>query len=276
MPTDQFEDWAQDMLDICDTKAAASGDARKYYVPDLENGNSVRGAVVTTADCDMLSKIVDASGMLHDPSDYCPYSNTDNGISSNDADIMCGLLSDDDLSLANEVNSNALNGWACSGGSPVRDPCSYAGAWTGVFCKGDSGDDEGEITMVSLPYYYLGYTGSSASLPASLADLPELRYIDLRYNRLTGTIPDEIADIPKLKGLDLSNNNLQGMSTRCSLTLYMSRYPSSPSNTAPIPVPGPIPFGFCDLLGDQLDHLDLTSNNFECYPSCFDSFSTGV
>jgi len=61
------------MLDICNAKAAASGDARKYYVPDLENGNSVRGAVVTTADCDTLATIIDKSGMLDDPSDYCAW-----------------------------------------------------------------------------------------------------------------------------------------------------------------------------------------------------------
>jgi Leucine-rich repeat (LRR) protein len=64
--------------------------------------------------------------------------------------------------------------------------------------------------MISLPYYYLGYTGSKATLPASLADLPQMRYIDLRYNRLKGTIPNEIADMPKLKGLDLSHNSLVG------------------------------------------------------------------
>jgi hypothetical protein len=201
------------MLDICYAKAAASGNARKYFVPDLENGNSVRGSVVTTADCDTLSLIVDASGMLDDPSNYCPYSNTENGISSHDASVMCGLLSDDDLSLAAEVSNYDLNGWVCSGSSPVRDPCSYAGAWTGVFCKGDSDSDEGAITMVSLPYYYLGYTGRSATLPASLADLPQLRYIDLRYNMLTGAVPNEIAGMPKLKGLDLSHNRLKGTTT---------------------------------------------------------------
>ena len=213
MPTDQFEDWAQDMLDICDAKAAASGDARKYFVPDLENGNSVRGAVVTTADCSMLSQIVDASGMLDDPSSYCPYSNTDNGISSNDASVMCGLLSDDDLSLASEVSNNYLNGWVCSGGSPVRDPCSYAGAWTGVFCKRDSDNNQGAITMVSLPEYFLGYTGGPATIPVSLAELPQLRYIDLRRNKLTGTVPNEIADMSKLKGVDLSRNELEGTTT---------------------------------------------------------------
>lgn len=80
---------------------------------------------------------------------------------------------------------------------------------------------------------HLGANRLTGSVPASLADLPELRELLIGSNKLTGTIPEELGTLSLLGLLDLADNTMSG----------------------------PIPSSFGGL--SRLRHLYLNTNAFE-------------
>ncbi|KAL3714599.1 hypothetical protein ACJRO7_006501 [Eucalyptus globulus] len=75
-------------------------------------------------------------------------------------------------------------------------------------------------------------TSFSGELPASIGNLPLLRYLDISSNNFSGSIPASFANLPLLRCLDISSNNFSG----------------------------PIPASFANL--SNLEYLDVGENPF--------------
>ena len=57
---------------------------------------------------------------------------------------------------------------------------------------------------------YISFDRLSGEIPAELANLAHLEYLNLNGNQLSGMIPIELGKIPNLRSLDLSRNQLSG------------------------------------------------------------------
>ncbi|MCC5833944.1 MAG: FecR domain-containing protein [Opitutales bacterium] len=88
--------------------------------------------------------------------------------------------------------------------------------WTGVSIEGaevefaDGGYtviEQGNVTRLSVTFRLPDNTGS---IPASLGNLKELRYLGLANHQLTGRIPASLGSLSKLEFLGLSYNQLSG------------------------------------------------------------------
>ena len=74
------------------------------------------------------------------------------------------------------------------------------GEWFGVTTDGD-----GQVTRLELPS-----NGLTGPVPASLADLISLGWLDLGFNELKGPIPVELGSLENLRALTLVGNELTG------------------------------------------------------------------
>jgi Leucine-rich repeat (LRR) protein len=75
----------------------------------------------------------------------------------------------------------------------------------GASADGVEKASNGRITALKFPNSNL-----SGTLPASIGQLANLRYLDLSGNKLSGAIPAEIGNLTQLEYLDLSNNKFSG------------------------------------------------------------------
>lgn len=91
--------------------------------------------------------------------------------------------------------TNGPNWLDDSGWLQTTTPCS----WLGVTCT------DGHVEILQIFFNNL-----QGQLPASLADLTQLRVLDLHNNALTGTIPLDYGRLSHLEYLDLSVNQISG------------------------------------------------------------------
>lgn len=87
-------------------------------------------------------------------------------------------------------------GWSDANPNVVED----VSGWWGITV-----DEDGHIFEI-----WLAGSGLSGILPASLANLSHLQYLDLSFNDITGTIPTTLGNMQSLHWLDLSYNQLNG------------------------------------------------------------------
>ncbi len=94
-------------------------------------------------------------------------------------------------------------------------------------------------------------------IPASIANLPNLKGLNLRDNRLTGFIPSEISKLSQLNKLNLWHNQLQGrIPSKIGNLINLSRL-----NLGRNQLVGPIPESIRKL--QQLEYLGLHNNKLE-------------
>ena len=80
--------------------------------------------------------------------------------------------------------------------------------WSGVTPSNIvNGGTVGECVVRRL---YISFDRLSGEIPAELANLAHLEYLNLNGNQLSGMIPIELGKIPDLRSLDLSRNQLSG------------------------------------------------------------------
>ena len=80
--------------------------------------------------------------------------------------------------------------------------------WSGVTASNIvNGGTVGECVVRRL---YISFDRLSGEIPAELANLAHLEYLNLNGNQLSGMIPIELGKIPNLRSLDLSRNQLSG------------------------------------------------------------------
>lgn len=72
--------------------------------------------------------------------------------------------------------------------------------WTGIGC-----DDEGHVVSIML-----NDVGLFGSMPTSISNLTQLRYLGMAGNRLVGTLPQTIGYLSKLYVVALSQNSMTG------------------------------------------------------------------
>ncbi|XP_020264928.1 probable LRR receptor-like serine/threonine-protein kinase At1g05700 isoform X2 [Asparagus officinalis] len=87
----------------------------------------------------------------------------------------------------------------------MGDPCAPRNfVWEGLICS-YSIYAPPRITTLNL-----SSSGLTGEIPATLANLSEIKYLDLSYNNLTGEIPDFLAKLTSLQLLILTGNQLNG------------------------------------------------------------------
>ena len=64
--------------------------------------------------------------------------------------------------------------------------------------------------LAHLEYLNLSFNQLSGEIPGELGNLPNLEDLDLSDNQLNGEIPGELGNLPNLEDLDLSDNQLSG------------------------------------------------------------------
>ena len=80
--------------------------------------------------------------------------------------------------------------------------------WSGVTASNIvNGGAVGECVVRRL---YISFDQLSGEIPAELANLAHLEYLNLSFNQLSGEIPAELANLSNLKSLDLGDNQLSG------------------------------------------------------------------
>ena len=80
--------------------------------------------------------------------------------------------------------------------------------WSGVTASNIvNGGAVGECVVRRL---YISFDRLSGEIPAELANLAHLEYLNLNGNQLSGMIPIELGNLPNLEDLDLSDNQLGG------------------------------------------------------------------
>ena len=80
--------------------------------------------------------------------------------------------------------------------------------WSGVTASNIvNGGAVGECVVRRL---YISFDRLSGEIPAELANLAHLEYLNLNGNQLSGMIPIELGNLPNLEDLDLSDNQLSG------------------------------------------------------------------
>lgn len=148
----------------------------------------------------------------------------------------------------------------------TESPCS----WYGLTCV------DGHVESLAIFFNDL-----QGQLPAALADLSQLRWLDLHnnniggpipaelgrlanlevlelsWNQLTGPIPAELADLPQLQRLSLTDNSLSGLIPAELGQLANLRYLELSGNQ----LGGPIPETLADLVA--LEALRLSDNQLK-------------
>jgi Leucine-rich repeat (LRR) protein len=109
--------------------------------------------------------------------------------------------------LYDATNGNSWNWDEAGTGSKwnFTDPNPCADAWQGVNCSQIVSD--GFVHVVALDLYAYGLAGS---IPASIAQLPQLATLRLSFNELNGTVPESVGQLTVLTELYLDVNLLTG------------------------------------------------------------------
>ena len=114
-------------------------------------------------------------------------------------------LSGDAATLAAFYNATDGPNWSDNTNWLTDAPISD---WSGVTASNIvNGGAVGECVVKRL---YISFDRLSGEIPAELANLAHLQYLNLKGNQLSGMIPIELGKIPNLRSLDLSDNQLSG------------------------------------------------------------------
>ena len=114
-------------------------------------------------------------------------------------------LSGDAATLAAFYNATDGPNWSDNTNWVTDAPISD---WSGVTASNIvNGGTVGECVVRRL---YISFDRLSGEIPAELANLAHLQYLNLNGNQLSGMIPIELGKIPNLRSLDLSDNQLSG------------------------------------------------------------------
>ena len=114
-------------------------------------------------------------------------------------------LSGDAATLAAFYNATDGPNWSDNTNWLTDAPISD---WSGVTASNIvNGGTVGECVVRRL---YISFDRLSGEIPAELANLAHLQYLNLNGNQLSGMIPIELGKIPNLRSLDLSDNQLSG------------------------------------------------------------------
>ena len=114
-------------------------------------------------------------------------------------------LSGDAATLAAFYNATDGPNWSDNTNWLTDAPISD---WSGVTASNIvNGGTVGECVVRRL---YISFDRLSGEIPAELANLAHLEYLNLNGNQLSGMIPIELGKIPNLRSLDLSRNQLSG------------------------------------------------------------------
>ena len=114
-------------------------------------------------------------------------------------------LSGDAATLAAFYNATDGPNWSDNTNWLTDAPISD---WSGVTASNIvNGGAVGECVVRRL---YISFDRLSGEIPAELANLAHLQYLNLKGNQLSGMIPIELGKIPNLRSLDLSDNQLSG------------------------------------------------------------------
>ena len=114
-------------------------------------------------------------------------------------------LSGDAATLAAFYNATDGPNWSDNTNWLTDAPISD---WSGVTASNIvNGGAVGECVVRRL---YISFDRLSGEIPAELANLAHLQYLNLKGNQLSGMIPIELGKIPNLRSLNLSDNQLSG------------------------------------------------------------------
>ena len=114
-------------------------------------------------------------------------------------------LSGDAATLAAFYNATDGPNWSDNTNWLTDAPISD---WSGVTASNIvNGGAVGECVVRRL---YISFDQLSGEIPAELANLAHLEYLNLSFNQLSGEIPAELANLSNLKSLDLGDNQLSG------------------------------------------------------------------
>jgi Leucine-rich repeat (LRR) protein len=110
------------------------------------------------------------------------------------ATVVAQVSEKETLALQDLYNATDGNNW-----NQQWDLSQEVSNWPGVTVK------EGHVTEIRMLFNNL-----QGTLPASLADLSNLKVLELSFNKLTGDIPNAIGNIKTLEVLALNGNKLNG------------------------------------------------------------------
>ena len=114
-------------------------------------------------------------------------------------------LSGDAATLAAFYNATDGPNWSDNTNWLTDAPISD---WSGVTASNIvNGGTVGECVIRRL---YISFDRLSGEIPAEMANLAHLEYLNLNGNQLSGMIPIELGKMPNLLYLDLSRNQLSG------------------------------------------------------------------
>lgn len=158
------------------------------------------------------------------------------------------------LALSDLYTAAGGSAWTRKSNWNTGDPCENN--WEGVDCEG--------MCIVALR---LGSNNLVGSLPASISNVKQLRYLNVEKNQLTGPLPSTINFLSQLEILKIGSNRFTGELPEVDGLTRLELFDGSTNVFE-----GPIPASFGQF-GSQLAWLNLADNILSgCIPSTMRDF----